>query len=191
MVSSCATEIAQENNQEATERASGNFMNRIIPSPNAPTEPYIPYPTEIFAGNFAAIMKGMGSGDNIENVWRGHFLGQDVSVYAGADPNDVSQGVLDIQNILPYSLNWSYLRILSPVKTGSLKIQSVDGVRLTITTKGDDILYFDVASQSFIRSLNAVSPATKTPLQPKPTPTLVTIPTLNPALQTNPTSPYP
>jgi hypothetical protein len=121
----------------------------------------------------------------IENTWDCGINGQNYVVYAGAaggiDPN---QGVIEVRVMNQNFTRMKWSQHLTPTKSGPVRIQSWVGTRLTLTTKGGDTLYFDVAAQRFVSSLTEVVP-TLTPLPND-------YPTLAPSFMTNPVAtPYP
>lgn len=171
-----ATQVAINIGENYTQSASGKIsvVTPVPPLPDLPTTTI--FPTKIEQGDFSTFIHSNLFNDNIESVWSGQIMNQNIYVFSGAEDVDPMQGVLDIQVMARSTYPQTWVRYLSPVRSGSLRIQSIDGYRLTLTTKSGVTIYFDVASQSFISSLDAVSPVTKTPM-PNITPT--SWPTLN------------
>jgi hypothetical protein len=162
----------------ATEMA----LNKSKPKPIITASTPIP---KIFPTMEPHIWEETGSAvvhDAIENWFSGGFNGQDYTVYAGADSVDPSQGVLDIHVISQNFVRAKWVRYLTPMKSGSVRIQSWVGPRLILSTKSGETLYFDLAAEQFVSSLTVIVP-TFPPLpknNPTIAPTFPIYPTVNP-----------
>jgi hypothetical protein len=70
-------------------------------------------------------------------------------VYAGALSKDPSQGPVYVESP---TLSWH--TILSPVKSGALKIISYTDLVLTLQSEKGDLIYFDAKKEQFIENTN-------------------------------------
>ena len=187
--------IAQTRIAKHAEVATEVAENIINPKPTKKIEPFIPVestiipnPTGIFPSRPS--MGSFHSWVDIvpENVWFGNIMGQNVTVFAGASGDDPNQGLLYVIVVSNNGAHYTWGGYPTPVKSGSVHIESYDGSRLTLKTKGGDSLYFDAAALRFISSLSEIVP-TITPL-PNTHPTV--IPTMAPNLTPNVNpNPYP
>lgn len=77
-------------------------------------------------------------------------------VYGGALINDPSQGLVYVES--PHKFDFH--KILSPVKSGALKIISDTNLVLTLQSEKGDLIYFDAQKEQFIENTNMLaSPA--------------------------------
>jgi photosystem II stability/assembly factor-like uncharacterized protein len=88
----------------------------------------------------------------IKNMWRELSGEQILSVYAGTDPRDSSQGLLVVTR---RSVRSGFLAapaefISPPEGAGALSIEDASGTRLRIATKDGRSLFFDVLSRRWI-----------------------------------------
>ncbi len=146
-----------------------------------------PVPTQIFPTLEIGMSEGQpghATGDDIENNWSGGFDGQNYTAYAGSVSGDLDQGIVDVWVVSQNFTQRRFARYLTPVKSGPARIQSWQGTRLILTTKGGDTLYFEVTAQQFVSSLREAAPTT--------TPLLDVYPTFAPTYAIDPFyTPYP
>ena len=183
--------IAQTRIARHAEVATEVAENIINPKPTKKSEPFIPVEvTDIPmpTGIFTNISKAQFFWVDIvpENRWQGYIMGQNMRVYAGASGDDPNQGLLYVIVVSNNGAHYTWGGYPTPVKSGSVHIESYDGSRLTLKTKDGDTLYFDAAALRFISSLSEIVP-TITPL-PNTYPTIV--PTWAPNVTPN-VNPYP
>jgi hypothetical protein len=120
--------------------------------------------------NISIILEGQPGGffhsfeAKIENHWRGVIDGIDVFVLAGAWVKEPSQGFIAVRFFPPTGFPYGAI-YESPNKTGALRIQDFQGLRLIIKQANDKtLLYFDIPAQMFVSSLEeTVIPRTPTP----------------------------
>jgi hypothetical protein len=80
------------------------------------------------------------------NYWVGHVCDQWVSVYAGSQDADPTQGGVVV---MPYGAPPGEF-LPTPVAAGSVKIVSAEGATLTLLATDGTTLVFDVESESFV-----------------------------------------
>jgi hypothetical protein len=116
-------------------------------------------------------------GINVKNAWFGQVFGTSIGVYAGAEPDDPSQGVI---NFSPDVIN----HIRTPGKDGAVLVASEFNNRLVLVAEDGTVFYFDIPARRFVSSLTEWVPTlTATPTSlPYPTP---------PPPNTEPPRPYP
>jgi hypothetical protein len=157
-----------------------------IGKPRKTRPAWTPVPTQIFPTWETGMSEGDPAhiGDDIENTWSGGFGGQNYQVSAGSLAGDPDQGIVDVWVISQNFTQRRFARYPTPLKSGSARIQSWEGTRLTLTTKGGDTLYFEVTAQQFVSSMREVAPTT--------TPLLDEYPTFAPTYAIDPFyTPYP
>jgi hypothetical protein len=80
------------------------------------------------------------------NYWVGHVRDQWVSVYAGSqDPDPTQGGVV----VMPYGAPPGEF-LPTPVAAGSVKIESAEGTTLTLLAADGTTFVFDVDSESYV-----------------------------------------
>lgn len=124
----------------ASPRFVGLWQETVIPQDNRYTEGYI-----------------------LAALWVGVYEGRYFTVYSGALYSDPTQGMVTVRTEKPFTFN----EILSPYKTGALKIISEKNMVLTLETEKKETLYFDVLNQRFVGSPEDVEP-TPTPARAYP-----------------------
>jgi hypothetical protein len=116
-------------------------------------------------------------GINVKNAWFGQVFGMSIGVYAGAEPDDPSQGVI---NLSPDVIN----HIRTPGKDGAVLVASEFNNRLVLVAEDGTVFYFDIPARRFVSSLTEWVPT------PTSTPTNTPLPT-HPPYPPPPTRPYP
>ena len=104
-------------------------------------------------------------GINVKNAWFGQVFGMSIGVYAGSEPDDPSQGVI---NLSPDVIN----HIRTPGKDGAVLVASEFNNRLVLVAEDGTVFYFDMPARRFVSSLTEWVPTqTATPTSiPYPTP---------------------
>jgi len=96
----------------------------------------------------------------LKNSWVKTIGNDTYLVYAGVLADDPSQGIVYVKG--PHAV--SFHKILSPVKSGALKIISYTNLVLTLQSEKGDLIYFDAQKEQFIENANTpISPATAYP----------------------------
>ena len=96
----------------------------------------------------------------LKNSWVKTIGNDTFLVYAGVLADDPSQGLVYVKS--PNAV--SFHKILSPVKTGALKIISYTNLVLTLQSEKGDLIYFDAQKEQFSQNTNMPdSPATAYP----------------------------
>ena len=93
------------------------------------------------------------------NMWQGWMENRWVQVYAGALGSDPTQGVLIVVRENGGGTEW----VQTPSGSGALRLTAEINHRLTVSSTGGQIFYFDVAAMSFADSLEQALP-TRMPL---------------------------
>ncbi len=86
------------------------------------------------------------------NMWQDVVNGEHVTVYAGSERADPSQGMLVI---LVTSLDLQSHRsetYRTPAKQGALRVVGTDGLRLTLSAAGGITIVFDLTARQFART---------------------------------------
>ena len=149
---------------EATQRAeglstiqSGSPLNST-PFPTATTYVYRGFKAPDGISNNPVIPK-RATNYKFTNSWVKTIGNDTFLVYAGALLTDPSQGLVYVEGP-----SLSFNTILSPVKSGALKIVSYSNLTLTLQSEKGDLLYFDAQKEQFIQNNNMPnSPATAYP----------------------------
>ncbi len=98
------------------------------------------------------------------NMWRGEFNGFETEVYVGSLLSDPDQGIL-IMNIPILE----FLKVFSdPTPSGTLRINTVDGDQLELSSSSGNILSFSLQAQQFSSDLSKSMAVADLP--PLPTP---------------------
>jgi len=111
----------------------------------------------------------------ILNSWQQNVNGSWIQAYAGNLVNDPSQGIVIV--VLAWSDRSQGGPVMTPTKSGSVKIVAEQNNRLTLQSDNGTVYYFDVLGMTFTPSLTEVVPTvtllpTFTPLPPStPVPT--------------------
>lgn len=119
-----------------------------------------PRPTGIFDNTDPSFL---AQGYAIQNSWQQNVSGAWLQAYAGNLVNDPSQGVVLV--VLAWPNRPQGRPILTPTKSGSVKIVAEHNNRLTLQADDGTVFYFDVLGMTFTPSLTEVVP-TVTPLPP-------------------------
>src|SRR5258706_5035960 len=111
----------------------------------------------------------------VVSSWYADIDGQYISVFAGSDYNDPSQGAIFV------AINGSLLppesgKFLTPDRSGPVHIVGAQGERLILRSDQGKTYYFDVPGRRFTTSLTDSAPSV-TPVPRTPTPSLT--PTLS------------
>jgi hypothetical protein len=93
------------------------------------------------------------------NMWQGWMENRWVQVYAGALGSDPTQGVLIVVRENGGGTEW----VQAPAGSGGLWLMAESNHRLTVSSTGGQIFYFDVAAMAFADSLEQALP-TRMPL---------------------------
>lgn len=93
------------------------------------------------------------------NMWQGWMEHRWVQVYAGVLGSDPTQGVLIVVRENGGGTEW----VQTPSGSGALRLTAEINHRLTVSSTGGQIFYFDVAAMSFADSLEQALP-TRMPL---------------------------
>lgn len=98
-------------------------------------------------------------GLKINNMFRGVLNGYVVEVYAGSLNDQLSQGlvILSIEDL------GIWLQVTDSTAEGSLEIMAADNLRLSLRSALGNQLYFDIAGQQFVDSLDTVLPVVPLP----------------------------
>lgn len=112
----------------------------VQPSPGDNAPPYVPK-----EGIFEPAEDILAEWDFV-NYWVGHVRDQWVSVYAGSQDADPTQGGVVVA---PYGPPPGQF-LPTPVAAGSVKIVSAQGTRLTLLAADGTTVVFDVESGSFV-----------------------------------------
>jgi hypothetical protein len=83
---------------------------------------------------------------DVVNYWVGHVRDQWVSVYAGSQDADPTQGGVVV---VPYGAPPGWF-LPTPVAAGTAKIVSAQGTTLTLLASGGTTFVFDVQSESYV-----------------------------------------
>lgn len=95
------------------------------------------------------------SGDvHINNAWQELVNGYYITVYAGSLAEDPTQGIVIIIREYPDFILSD--RLFTSEKAGSLRIITVDGLRLLLQTENKQSFYFDVPAVRFVSSLEEI-----------------------------------
>lgn len=86
----------------------------------------------------------------IQNLWQGERDGIFYQVLAGADAEDLQQGVLIFIEIHPGLISRTQSTILAPGKTGALRILSIEDSRLKLVDQQENHLTFDIQKREFV-----------------------------------------
>ncbi len=96
----------------------------------------------------------------LKNSWVKTIGNDTYLVYAGVLADDPSQGLVYVKS----SDAVSFHKILSPVKSGALKIIGNTNLVLTLQSEKGNIIYFDAQKEQFIQNkINLTLPATAYP----------------------------
>lgn len=104
----------------------------------------------------------------LSNQWQGTISGQWVHVFAGADGQDASQGLI----FLMIEKTDMLLRLPTEVKEGAVRILAEENLRLTLQTEAGTLLYFDIPARQFAADLEEELPPAEIPPLIEPTPGL-------------------
>jgi len=111
----------------------------------------------------------------MQNAWQGLVNGLWAYVVAGANSNDLEQGLIFSSWEFPNAAIGSFYNTL--VRAGSVRIIAEQNYRLTLEAEDGSLFYWDIPSQSFVASRTAVAPTITPPPTHTPTPTLLPPPT--------------
>jgi hypothetical protein len=112
----------------------------VQPSPGDDAPPYV-----LRAGIFEPAEDILPQWDFV-NYWVGHVRDQWVSVYAGSQDADPTQGGVVV---MPYGAPPGEF-LPTPVAAGSVKIESAEGTTLTLLAADGTTFVFDVDSESYV-----------------------------------------
>lgn len=141
------------------------------------TEPVIPVPTGTAEDVYVRASARM-LGWAVTNAWYGLVDGNNVSVWAGGDPQDAERGYLEIFWSWP---NSGYHGTFStPTRHGPVRVTAELNNRLMLTAADGMLFYFDVPALQFVESLDVVVPTALPPPTWAPNPTPAPIPTAPP-----------
>lgn len=85
----------------------------------------------------------------ISNMWQGRIKSDYVQVFAGAEMSDLQQGLLIVRIISADRAKTQQMRFNPLQADGSLKIQSVNGGRVTLLLENGKGLVFNLSTLSF------------------------------------------
>lgn len=123
-------------------------------------------------------------GFRMQNAWQGLVDGYWANVVAGTHSSDPEQGVIFSRWEFPNAAIGSFFNI--PVRAGSVRIVAEQDARLTLEAADGTVFYWDIPSQSFVASPEAVAATITPPPTHTPTATLRPAPTGYPAPGTPP-----
>lgn len=101
------------------------------------------------------ILEGQGqeirpSEATINNRWAGFVRDTYVVVFAGALADDPAQGIIYVVTVSSDKKGTIWNHYLTPTKTGSVRIVSVEGTRLVLASESGTTLSFDVSTLQFV-----------------------------------------
>lgn len=163
-------------------RTQQALMLTITPEPpptgRPPTNTPSPFIPGIYDTSIAPF--GVPQAYAMANRWQDIVNGERTIAYAGARKDTsgatpiITQGLIVVAVYSTDLINRSIMEYEAPGETGILRITSVDGYRLTLSTQIGATLYFDVPTRQFVDSLTATITAPTT--TPMPTSILTAVP---------------
>jgi hypothetical protein len=135
-------------------------------------------------GIFDAGAEFFHEGYRMQNAWQGLVDGHWANVVAGAHSSDPAQGLIFSSWEFPNAAIGAFFN--TPARAGSVRIVAEQDARLTLEAADGTVFYWDIPSQSFVDSREAVAPTITPPPTHTPTATLRPPPTGYPAPATPP-----